>query len=1686
MIKLKKSKNNWGKRLASGSLAASLILTSMMPTNVLATTKREELKDMFNELVNSEKLSLESNSLQLELEENPIREGLDLKSTDVQSVIIQFKSPSKIESRVLKGDASLYDVKNEIEKEHHKFGEFLSNMSKERGNSYSIKHSYYNTFNGVALDIKGTDIEELLESGVVKAVWKDEVARTEPKDISKLKLDESNNNSRMVSSTPLIEVDKLRNEGLDGEGIKVGVIDTGIDYNHPDLKDNYKGGYDFVDNDNDPMETTREDWIKSGADEYYEESPYYTSHGTHVSGTVAATGKNTDSEFAVTGIAPKADIYGYRVLGPYGFGDSSDILAGIEKSVEDGMDVINLSLGIGVTDPLYPTSVACNNAALEGTIPIVANGNAGPEFSTLGSPGASPLAISVGASSTYINIETFDIKFSTAQNLNTEVDNDVVNESEESNTDNTININGRLLGKTYKPLDIFTGKEFEIVYGGLGNSYELEGLDVSGKVLLIDRGEISFLEKLTNAKNAGAEVVIIVNNKPDEDFDIYLGETLDLVPSIGIKDKDGQAIKEAMGVNGEALEVGAEAVFNVELNVNGSTTTEGDLLGDFSSRGPVSDETIKPDVVAPGVSIFSTYPEFINSPDDGIDYSIAYSRISGTSMAAPHVAGVVALMLQNNKDLTAAEVKVALMNTCDDLKKDYPINAMGAGRINAYNAVHANVSVSVLDKTYSLNDNEEKVEIDYVTGSLSYDRLRKGDKDISKILPVNVENNGTSEKKFNISVRYLGKDELAQDALKNGVKVNVPNSITLKAGESVKFDSELSIPANAEEGRYEGYVILTNSEDSSEEYSLPFSGTYVSPGISSIELSRPAISNDLEMVHFAKLSGSTATVKVSAPLESLELYVKDYETKEVIGFLGIVDFSQVPGGSSKTFYAVDSRASYFPMKDGEIIENVKSSLKDGKYIIEFIGNDLETNDQYRIEKNILIDNEDAKMTFDKEAGVYVVSDDMYTTEEYLGSSYEAFWVHGKVTDNSIEPLKEMGYKTDASDIIISGFLNGMPLLSLEVAENGDFKFGIEKDDLDNGQVYEFSPMPIDVATSQNLLKQPRYFFVKEGVPYTSVTLNKDEMNLNDTVVTTITTNNLEAGSEFKMSLSYVDAFETSNIRINEELQKVLDENNYKASIKSSITKDSSITLDLTLSITDSEGNPVNISGTNKMVNVDLKLTDDSLSEFYREYIECSYIEVADKDGNIANMSYTSTYEGVDIIPTTSSLFVAQLGQGFGEALSSENYTKDLDKYIWVEDSKGNKYELEYDHNMQTYLVTGLPVSEDEYRVYTALPGHFNKVAKFVPSRVIEGEVVSKVYYLLGSEFYRFIGAGDVNKDGWIDILDALEVQKFYGKEVDYAENPVDFNFDGIVNEYDMDYIVANFGQYNEQVAEGQPVLEFEGNTLDTILNDTGYNSNESLKEISIDKADLTLEVGNSDKLTATILPEGCKAEVKWTSSCEDIVTVDENGVVTAVNSGSALVKAIANRGKATAYCWVTVTKDGEVIAVNDISSKVERYELTVGQEQELDYTINPEDAVVESIEFVSGSDSIATVVDGKVVAKSAGTTIITANVNSGLAKVTWEITVKEDSDNSGGEDDDKDNKPQDPVDPDDGDKDNKPQEPVNPDDSENDKDNEDNKDDSKEDKPNNQIPVTGGGVTMPLLTAAIGMICAGIKMRKKK
>ncbi len=143
--------------------------------------------------------------------------------------------------------------------------------------------------------------------------------------------------------------------GIKGAGVKVAILDSGIDYNHPDLKDNYKGGYNFAYDNNDPFDDTR------------------IGHGTHVAGIIAARDNGT----GVVGVAPEASIYAVKVLNGGMMGSTSDILAGIEWAITNKMNIINMSFGVPF-DPMYYSQAvedACNKAYKAGIILVAATGN---------------------------------------------------------------------------------------------------------------------------------------------------------------------------------------------------------------------------------------------------------------------------------------------------------------------------------------------------------------------------------------------------------------------------------------------------------------------------------------------------------------------------------------------------------------------------------------------------------------------------------------------------------------------------------------------------------------------------------------------------------------------------------------------------------------------------------------------------------------------------------------------------------------------------------------------------------------------------------------------------------------------------------------------------------------------------------------------------------------------------------------------------------------------------------------------------------------------------------------------------------------------------------------------------------------------------------------------------------------
>ena len=431
-------------------------------------------------------------------------------------------------------------------------------------------------------------------------------------------------------SVPFIGTDVPRFEGIDGSGIKIAVIDTGVDYNHPDLfgwgpDGKVVGGYNFIQEGQPPMDNN--------------------GHGTQVAGVAAADGQ-------AVGVAPKAKILAYKVSED-GEGVASDlIIRAIEKAIEDEADIINISLGVNKTNTKIERAV---NQALEKEIFVVtAAGNDGPSLESIGSPGRNFGSVTVGA--TYNNLTSSLVATLEIDNKPYTVIPMVGNE----NTEYAI-----------------TGK---LVFGGYGKEDELKDLDVKDSILVVERGSdvpgelLYFSIKESNAADAGAKAMIVYNNVPG----IFLGELIhefiepDYSPRIPVVSMDREEGLEIV----ESID-GQHATLNLFFNP--------DYLAHFSSRGPVSPFYIKPEIVAPGAYINTTQSNAGYNFTSGTSY--AAPHVSGAAALLLqknpdlHHHEIKSLLLTTVEPVT------------DAYGNEFSINEAGGGRLNIAKAFDAKLII---------------------------------------------------------------------------------------------------------------------------------------------------------------------------------------------------------------------------------------------------------------------------------------------------------------------------------------------------------------------------------------------------------------------------------------------------------------------------------------------------------------------------------------------------------------------------------------------------------------------------------------------------------------------------------------------------------------------------------------------------------------------------------------------------------------------------------------------------------------------------------------------------------------------------------------------------------------------------------------------------------------------------------
>lgn len=558
-----------------------------------------------------------------------------------------------------------------LKQEHDAFAAWL----RKNVPSAKITSEYFTVLNGVAVSLNGAAIGKLRQNADVLTVEYNALYRPLMSESYKL----------IDASGAWTAAGGRANAGA---GVKVGVIDTGIDPDHPFFDPtgfDYPPGFPKCDAANSASHRADRD-CKYVSPKVIVAKVFYNKarvqgldakavqeHGTHVAGTIAGvTGKeavvNGVTIDDLSGIAPGAWLGNYNVFpGNVASARSEDILNAVEAAVVDGMDVLNLSLGGGYRGNNDLLALGLDAAVEAGVVVAVAAGNSGPGPFTVESPGRARNVITVGASS------------------NNHFVGQPISYGEGPTTI------GAAVGD-FPPLpdgtfDLFISGDAS----GLSNACAgLPNATTQNQVVLVTRGGCTFSTKVRSAIAAGYTGVIVRNNVAGD-------------PSAMAKDGAGHDDLPAVMVgldDGNALRSAAPATVTVSATFSEFITDNGDILAGFSSQGPTFvDEAVKPDLTSVGVNVLSAVPcSFAKDKNAPCGGEGTWAFFQGTSMATPHIAGSAAVLRGLHPNWSPFDVKSALVNTADlvvknalDASTTVGPMAQGGGRENLTRAAEATV-----------------------------------------------------------------------------------------------------------------------------------------------------------------------------------------------------------------------------------------------------------------------------------------------------------------------------------------------------------------------------------------------------------------------------------------------------------------------------------------------------------------------------------------------------------------------------------------------------------------------------------------------------------------------------------------------------------------------------------------------------------------------------------------------------------------------------------------------------------------------------------------------------------------------------------------------------------------------------------------------------------------------------------
>ncbi|EJD48275.1 subtilisin-like protein [Auricularia subglabra TFB-10046 SS5] len=526
-------------------------------------------------------------------------------------------------------------------------------------------------FVGAALAL--TNPDDIAKLGAIKGV---KAVRPVPR-VSSPKITLGTMPDKAKYSTPselfppniMTGVNKIHATGNKGKGIKVGIIDSGVDYTHPALGGGFGpgfkviGGYDFVGDDypngdpvpdNDPLSQCN-------------------GHGTHVAGIVAA---DPDNEWNMTGVAPEASINAYRIFGCDDGSDDSIVVDALLRAYEDGNDVITLSLGGDGGWAQGTSSVVASRIADRGRVVTVAAGNSGDSGAWFTSnPGDGLSVISVSS--------TNSIASGPHRAARISIPHDPIVRPHVSMVEHQLmDTQLYIFDITLNALPIagewpmYTISHDATVEEDACKPLADSTPDLSKYVVLVRRGGCDFSVKIANVGAKGGKNFLFYNANGREFGPIVTGsDTAALIQEV-----DGLFLLD---------NINAGTAFTISFPPTGlhgyiPNTEDGGLISSFTSYGPSFDMHFKPAIAAPGGEIISTWPVPMG----------AFAVSSGTSMATPHAAGVAALILKGRGIGVAKGIRDLLETTSTSVPQSLDEGAppqtlaqAGAGQISVFNAL---------------------------------------------------------------------------------------------------------------------------------------------------------------------------------------------------------------------------------------------------------------------------------------------------------------------------------------------------------------------------------------------------------------------------------------------------------------------------------------------------------------------------------------------------------------------------------------------------------------------------------------------------------------------------------------------------------------------------------------------------------------------------------------------------------------------------------------------------------------------------------------------------------------------------------------------------------------------------------------------------------------------------------------